>query len=352
MLWNRIKLDDFDFPEVVDYKKEYVEFNNLPKEVIIEKINKDNNPTVDNMDVIEYRGLGRKFTDFVEKSHNCGIYLNIPKYVKFDEPIKVNFRMDNEDSSVIDNNIIIVGEESEVTIVFDYETQNEFRGFHNGMTRILAKENSIVNIIKIQRMNDVSQNFDTNMAFVKSNGKINWTSVELGSNISGSSYTTYLNEEASESELNSIYLGDGARKLDLEYSMIHKGIRSMSNIRTHGVLMDESKKVFRGNLDFKTGAKRSKGIEEEYVILLDPNVKSDSLPALMCDEDDVQGEHAASAGQIDKNKLFYLMTRGLSEREAKKLIVEAQFKPIIDNIPIENFRNIINSEISRRLTNA
>jgi Fe-S cluster assembly scaffold protein SufB len=116
--------------------------------------------------------------------------------------------------------------------------------------------------------------------------------------------------------------------------------------------MDESKKVFRGNLDFKTGAKRSKGIEEEYVILLDPNVKSDSLPALMCDEDDVQGEHAASAGQIDKNKLFYLMTRGLSEREAKKLIVEAQFKPIIDNIPIENLRNIINSEISRRLTNA
>lgn len=351
MLWNRIKLEDFDFPKIIDYKKEYIEFDNLPKEIIIEKIN-NGNLTLDNIDVIEYRGLGRKFTDFVKSYHNCGIYVSVPKGVKFDEPIRVNFYMDNEDPSVIDDNIIIVGEGSKATIVFDYRTQNTFKGFHNGMTRVLAKEGSTINIVKIQRMNDVSQNFDTNMAFVKSNGKVNWISVELGSKISGSSYTTYLEEDASESELNSIYLGDGTRKLDLEYSMIHKGLRSMSNIKTQGVLMDESRKVFRGNLDFKTGAKRSSGVEEEYVILFDPTVKSDSLPALMCDEDDVQGEHAASAGQIDKNKLFYLMSRGLSERESKKLIIEATFKPIIDKIPIENLRDIINSEISRRLTNA
>ena len=224
-------------------------------------------------------------------------------------------------------------------------------GFHNGLTLVYAKEDAIVNIIKLQRMNDISRSFDSNIAFVEGRGKVNWISVEIGSSISGSNYSTFLEGEVSESNLSSIYLGDGTRKMDLEYSMIHQGPRSISNIESKGVLKDYSKKVFRGNLDFKRGARHSKGAEEEYVILLDPTVKSDSIPALLCEEDDVEGEHAASAGQIDENRLFYLMSRGLSEREAKKLIIEASFRPIIDRIPLEDLRELISLEVERRLIN-
>ena len=353
MLWKRIKLEDFEFPTVLDYKKDYIEIDKeLPSEVILNKIDKDSNLFIDNIDAKDYRGLGEKFTIFVEKSFNSGIYLDVPKSTKIDSTIKVNYNMDNENPIIIDKNIIIANECSEATIVFDYTTLEKADCFHNGITKVIAKENSIVNIIKIQRMNDVSPNFDTNIALVESNGKVNWISVELGAIVSGSNYSTFLEDEASESNLSSIYLGDGSRKLDLGYSVIHKGARSISNIETRGVLMDSARKVFRGNLDFKRGAKRASGIEEEYVILLDPTVKSDSIPALLCDEDDVQGEHAASAGQIDKNKLFYLMSRGLSERESKKLIIEATFRPIIDKIPLEELQDIINSEISRRLTDA
>ena len=74
--------------------------------------------------------------------------------------------------------------------------------------------------------------------------------------------------------------------------MVHKGTRSNSNIDTKGVLMDNSKKVFRGNLIFKRGARLSKGIEGEYVLLLDPTVKSHSIPGLFSEEDNVSGEHA------------------------------------------------------------
>ena len=201
-------------------------------------------------------------------------------------------------------------------------------------------------------MKDLSHSFDSNITFIESQGKVNWISVELGSNISKSSYSNFLEGVASESNIHSIYLGDGSRKMDLDYSMIHKGPRSQSRIETKGVLMDESEKIFKGNLDFKRGARRSKGVEEEYVILLDPRVKSNSIPALLCEEDDVEGEHAASAGQINESKLFYLMSRGLSEREAKKLIVEASFRPIIDRIPLEHSRRLIIEEIERRLIDA
>lgn len=351
--WKRIRLDNFSFPNNVDYTKDYLKIEEqLPAGVKLNKITeKIDDIMLDYLHVQEYKGVGEKFIAFSEGFSNSGITLYISKNTKINKPIRIEFNLDNENPVLIDHNIIVSESGSESTIVFDYSSNNEIEAFHNGLTKVYAMENSVVNIIKIQNLNHNSYNFDSNVAYVKGRGKVNWISVEIGSSISSSNHTTYLENEGSESNLSSIYLGDGSRKMDLEYSMIHKGPRSISNIETRGVLMDNSMKVFRGNLDFKKGARRSKGVEEEYVILLDPTVKSHSIPALLCEEDDVEGEHAASAGQIDENKLFYLMSRGLSEREAKKLIVEASFRPIVDRIPLEDLRQTINDEIERRLLN-
>lgn len=72
----------------------------------------------------------------------------------------------------------------------------------------------------------------------------------------------------------------------------------------------------------KRGSSKSEGNEGEFAILLDKTVKADSIPTLFCDEDDVIGAHSASIGKVDESKLFYLMSRGLTESRAKKLIVE------------------------------
>ena len=346
-----IDKENYIFPNIIDYKKDYLKLKTkLPKGVVLEKITKGINEIIfDYLNTKEFQGVGEKFTSLAEESYNSGIIFYIPKDVKVESPIKIEFNMDEENPVVINQNIIVAEKGSEGTIIMDYTSSEKVGAFHNGLTKIYAKENSIINIIKVQRMNDISHNFDSNIAIVKRQGQVNWISIELGSGISSSNYSNFLEAEASEANLSSIYLGDGKRKIDLEYSMIHKGARSISNIETKGVLMDHAKKVFKGNLDFKKGARLSKGIEEEYVILLDPTVKSDSIPALLCHEDDVEGEHAASAGQINENKLFYLMSRGLKEKEAKKLIVEASFRPIIDKIPFEDYRKIVIDEVERRL---
>ena len=352
--WKRIRLDNFLFPKIYDYKKEFIRLEEeLPLGIRLDKIyDTIDRKKINWLSTNEINGLGKEFISFVNEFYNSGISLYLQKDIKINKPLVIEFNMDKENPTVIDKNIIVAEPNSEATIIFHYSTDDDIEAFHNGFTEIHAKENSTITIIKVQRVNSLSHNFDTNIAYVKGEGKVNWISVELGSHISGSDYTTFLEEEASESNLSSIYLGDGNRKMDLSYSMIHKGPRSISNIETRGALMDNSKKVFRGNLDFKKGARLSKGAEEEYVLLLDPTVKSDSIPALLCEEDDVQGEHAASAGQISESQLFYLMSRGLSEREAKKLIIEGAFRPIIDRIPLEGLKQIIDSEIERRLMNA
>lgn len=349
--WKRIKLDEFTFPQVANYDKEYLSHGKLPKQVKINKTKEVNDLFIIDELKSGIRGVGEEFTSFVIENYNSGLRLYVPKNDVIKDPIKLEFNMDSENPTTIDHNVIVASPNSESTIVFDYSSSGDDYNFHNGMTKVYAQENSQVNIIKIQRMNDKSHNFDSNIAYIQRGARVNWITVEIGCGISGSNFTSILEDEASEGSLASVYLGDGTRKMDLEYTMIHKGRRSISNIESRGVLMDSAKKVFRGNLDFKKGAKHARGVEGEYVVLLDPTVKSHSIPALLSEEDDVSGEHAASAGQINEDQLFYLMSRGLTLNEAKKLIVTASFKPILDKIPMDDIRESIIDKIDRRLSN-
>ncbi len=339
---------------IKNYIKDYLNIeSNLPKGVVLNRATEDMKGIIkSSLDRDIFEEIEEKSDFFAKRDFNSGMFLYLPKDVKIDRPIIMRFNIEEGNLTALDQNLIVADIGSEVTVVIDYDSDNGITGAHIGYTTVYARENSIVNIVKIQRINDNSKNKDSNLAIVKGRGTVNWISVELGSENSASNYTTLLESDESEGNLHSIYLGNGTREIDLEYAMIHRGARSISKIDTKGVLLDKAKKVFNGTLDFKRGARHSKGEEEEYVILLDPTVKSDSIPALLCEEDDVEGAHAVSAGQINEDKLFYLMSRGLDERESKKLIVESSFRPIIDRIPIEELRRDVRDEVERRLIHA
>lgn len=351
---NEAKLIDLKLDEIPAYNKPFIGGFNYD-EVIVKKMNSSLR-TSENIKYYVNKeksyGISEEFVELGEKQYNSGIFVHAPRNIKLEEPIRLEYKLDSENPVVIDNNIIIAEENSEITIVIEYTTSEAVEAFHNGVTKVYAKENSKVNIVKVQRMNDKSMHFDSHIAFSSYGAKVNWIQVELGAKNSITNYVNNLDEENSEANISSVYLADGERNIDLSYLMNHRGRRSISNIETRGALKDKSKKVFRGTLDFKNGASRSKGSEEEYAILLDKTVKADAIPLLLCSEDDVDGQHAASAGQIDSDKLFYLMSRGLDEKEAKKLIVEASFAPIIDKIPILELREAITEEVHRRIVNA
>ncbi len=129
----------------------------------------------------------------------------------------------------------------------------------------------------------------------------------------------------------------------------HSGKRSKSDIRVNGALLDSSRKTFRGTIDFKPGARQAAGHEREYNLLFGPNVRSRTAPLILCGEEDVEGQHAATSGKVDEAKLFYLMSRGLSELDAKKLMIEAQFLPAVNKIPQESLRNAIFDYVKERL---
>ena len=120
-------------------------------------------------------------------------------------------------------------------------------------------------------------------------------------------------------------------------------------MEAQGALKDNAKKNYKGTIDFKKGCKKAKGNENESCMLLSKTSKSISLPILLCSEEDVEGNHSSSAGKVDDKQLFYILSRGFSEKEAEKLIVRAKFNRIIDKIKDEEYKEELIEEIDKRL---
>lgn len=229
------------------------------------------------------------------------------------------------------------------------ETLNVLMDLKGGQDTVLAtmlnlievEKGGVLNLHKINRLNLNCRHIEQRHSQVAETGQVHATSIELGAKESIIHYLTDLAGDEAHGELQSFYVGNGNRIIDLFHQMNHFGQRCTSNMEIRGALTDQAKKYFRGTLDFRTGSSGSEGGEVETVMLLDPKVKSFAIPLLLCGEDDVIGNHAASAGQIDDDKLFYLMSRGFSKEEAQRMVVESSFRPIIDALPLEPLKDEI-----------
>ncbi len=312
---------------------------------------KQNNGTMKLFDNNTDIGVSKEVTDTVRKNFNTGFFIEAHKDVISNEPVYLNYKMDKDNPYVIDNNMIIGEEGSTITVIMTYSSEKDVKAFHSGITRIYAKKGAVINLIKVQMLDGEGIHLDGTAALLEEDAQINYTFIELGAAVSITNCKSELIGDKSKSNLSSIYFGDKDRKIDINYIVNHFGKESESSIETQGALMDKSSKIFRGTIDFKKGCSGSKGKEEEYAVLLGKNVRNRSVPLLLCGEDNVEGQHAASTGKIDEDKLFYLMSRGFSEIEAKKLIIEAAFNPITEKIPCEELKDKISEYIRRRLVN-
>ena len=128
------------------------------------------------------------------------------------------------------------------------------------------------------------------------------------------------------------YLGRDSQRFDMNYVANHRGEKSRSRILAGGVLRDQAFKLFRGTIDFKFGAAGAEGEEKEDVLLLGDDVINQTIPLILCAEEDVQGNHGATIGRLDDELLFYLCSRGMSPEAASEMITRARLDAVCRKI--------------------
>ena len=184
---------------------------------------------------------------------------------------------------------------------------------------------------------------------LKENAKLDHILVDFGGQNKISNYYTNLEGDFSENNLKTVYLGTENNLLDINYNIEVYGKNAKCNIEAEGAINGKSHKNFKGTIDFKKGCENSKGKENENCMILSDIAKSKSLPMLLCEEENVEGEHGVSSGKIDESKLFYIMAKGISDKDAKKLIVKANFSKIINEINDETLQSKILEIIDNNL---
>lgn len=262
----------------------------------------------------------------------------------YSNPILVNYSFSNDDY-LVSKIIINFEKDSKADFIFNYKSTDTNKHFNYLVEEINAKENSLGTITYINNLNNISTNIMSFNDTVLENSSITHNLIDIGGSIR--IYNSDLNSVSynSQNYFNNMYIGKDNDLIDINYDMKNKGISSINNLKVEGALKDNSKKVFRGIVDFVEGSTKSTGIENENCILLSDTCISRSVPILLCHEEDVIGAHGESTGKINEDKLFYLMSRGLTKEEATKLIVLSNFNSIIEKIKKDSLKEEIIKEI-------
>ena len=263
------------------------------------------------------------------------------------ENIKIRYNFDNNNLNLI-NQIEIIAN-GDTNVIIEYKSQITQKCLHNGIIRTIANENAKLNVTIVNLLNEESDNFEAIENRLEKNSKVNYTIIDIGGKTSVSNYYSNIIGENADNDLKSIYLGIGEQRKDINYIAELRGPKTNIDIDVQGALKDSAKKNFKGTIDFKKGSKKAKGNENEYCMLLSDKAKSIALPMLLCTEEDVEGNHSTASGKVDEKQLFYIMTRGISYKEAVKLIVKSKFNKIIERISDEELKNEVLSEIDKRL---
>lgn len=337
---NNIKLENIKFP------KNIKEFNNININGNISKISIDNNVNSFNLSY----GIGDTLIEQVKDNSNVKLSMNCPcTSACIHEEMKIDFIINKDNPTLIENIEIIANQNSKSTIILKYETIQDLEFWHNGIIRVNAKKDSEINIILVNLMNTKSNNFISIENTIGENAKVKYTIIDFGGKNSITNYYSNINGDNASNIINTIYLGKENQLFDINYIGELKGKKSNIDIEVQGVLKDIAKKHFKGTIDFKKGCKKAKGNENESCMLLSDTAKSIALPLLLCSEEDIEGNHSTSTGKFGKKELFYIMSRGFSLKEAMKLMVKARFNNILENISDVNLKEDITNEIDKRL---
>ena len=277
-------------------------------------------------------GMGIDIDELMISAGVKAVVYTVPENVKAKRPIVIRYDLANGQGS-LSSQVIHARKDSEVTVIMEYSSEKDATGFHGVSTRLLAEEGARITLVKVQLLGNGFIHFDDIGGACFEKGQIDLVSLELGAKKSWTGCYTNLVEKESVFNSNMGYLCRDDHSLDINYVSDHRGKKTEALMQFKGVLMGNASKTFRGTIDFKNGSSGSVGDEQEDALLLSEDVVNKTMPVILCQEEDVDGRHGATIGQLGEDILFYMQTRGIDEEEAKRIITKARLESVARMIP-------------------
>lgn len=252
--------------------------------------------------------------------------------------VRVSARPGTSSSASID---VVAAEDSELdlAISIDAACGADQAAFAGSALRVFAGERSHVNVTVYLTCGAGVTCVEDSGFVLDDDARVTVRHVVLGGSFTATGLAADLRGDRSRIDIDTSYLGAGADERDFNYIVRHRGKKTECNLDANGVLTGTSKKILRGTIDLMHGAKGAQGNERETVLLANKGVDNKTVPMILCDEDDVAGNHGATIGHVRPEQLFYMGCRGLSEKQAEELFISAKLEDAAITAPDEQMRD-------------
>lgn len=279
-----------------------------------------------------------------------GVFLYVPKNTEVQVPMQALFYVD-DGSALFSPHILIVAEENSSVTYIDHVLSHDVNEklVHNSAVEIFIGSGAKVHYTSIHNMSDNITSLTYRRAVVEQDARVSWTIGEMNDGNSMSDTNSILNGHGSDSEAHVVCVAVDEQQQSVTTRCTHVGRNTTSDMQTRAVMKDQSRGIFNGITKMEKGATNANGEQTERILMLSPDARGDANPILLIDEDDVLAGHAASAGQVDKMQLFYLMSRGIKREVAVRLVVYGFLAPVINAVPSERLEEHFRKLVQRKL---
>jgi Fe-S cluster assembly protein SufD len=298
----------------------------------------------------KYANQNDSFVSLNTALYTDGVFMHVPKGVVLEKPIQViNVLLSDEELMVQHRNLFVIESGSEAKVVVCDHTLSPQKFLTNSVTEIAVAENAHFDYFKVQ--NEHNESVQVSHTFINQSAASNVQSsvVTLHGGLVRNNLYVKLDGEGCESNSYGLFVTDGMQHVDNFVFVEHAKPNCNSSQLFKGILDDKSIGAFTGRILVDRDAQKTNAYQKNSSILLTDEVKMNSKPQLEIYADDVKCGHGGTAGQLDEEALFYLRTRGISEREAKLMLMYAFANEIVSKIKIEPLKDRMNDLIDKRL---
>ena len=265
-----------------------------------------------------------------------GTFIYVPKNVKVDLPLQAYFRMNARSGGQFEHTLIIADENSEIHYIEGCSAPlYSENSLHAGCVEIHVLKNAKVRYSSIENWSKNTYNLNTKRALVYENAMMEWVNGNMGSKITMLYPCSILLEKNAKTDYIGIAFASQGQIQDTGCKIYHLAPETSSKIISKGISKNSGTTMYRGLVSIKKGAINSKSFVRCDGLMLDDKSHSMTLPSMEVSESKVDASHEAAVGKIGEEQLFYLMSRGLSEEEATKMIVLGFIEPLIKELPLE-----------------
>ena len=265
-----------------------------------------------------------------------GSFVYIPKGVKVDMPLQSYFRLNAAEAGQFEHTLIIVEEGADLHFIEGCSAPKyQKNALHAGAVELYVKKNARLRYSTIENWSRNMYNLNTKRAVVDADGVIEWVSGSFGSRVSMLYPMSILRGERARCEFTGITFASAGQYLDTGSKVIHAAPYTTSTVHSKSISKNGGTALYRGLLRVAPNAHGSKATVECESLMLDSLSRSDTIPMIEVNTDDIDIGHEAKIGRISDEAIFYLMSRGITEDEAKAMIVRGFVEPISKELPLE-----------------